>query len=223
MAIIEPVREDIQNPQQIKKNSRSLRLWHWLNVIVISGSLLTVLLNSTLLKTRKNAVFIKAQLTEAGANITDAQSKSVAHALSDKVWAIHTYFGYVLVGLFAFRLLLEIFQLADQKFIRKIKSAYYQYFIIKQNRELVRHELAVKGLYGIFYLLIFVMVATGLVLAFEDDLPKISFIHSIKEVHGFTMYLILAFIAVHVAGVILAERKPDGKGITSDMINGGAA
>jgi cytochrome b len=34
------------------------------------------------------------------------------------------------------------------------------------------------------------------------------------------MYLILAFIAVHLAGVYLAERK-DGKGIVSDMINGG--
>lgn len=223
MAIIEPIREDIQNPQQIKKNSRSLRLWHWLNVIVITGSLLTVLLNSTLLKTRNNAAFIKTQLTEAGAVVTDAQSKSVAHALSDRVWEIHTYFGYVLAALFVFRLLLEIFQLADQKFLRKIKSAYNQYFIIKKNRELARHELAVKAIYAVFYLLILVMVSTGLILAFEDDLPKISFIHSIKEVHGFTMYLILAFIAVHIAGVLLAERKPDGKGITSDMINGGAA
>jgi cytochrome b len=34
------------------------------------------------------------------------------------------------------------------------------------------------------------------------------------------MYLILAFIVVHLAGVFLAERK-DSKGIVSDMINGG--
>lgn len=223
MAIIEPIREDVQNPKQIKKNSKSLRLWHWLNVIVITGSLLTVLLNFTLLKTRKNAAFIKTQLTEAGATVTAAQSKSVAHALSDRVWEIHIYFGYALSALFAFRLLLEIFQLADQKFIRKIKFAYNQYFIIKKNRKLARHELAVKALYAVFYLLILVMVTTGLTLAFEDDLPKISIIHSIKEVHGFTMYLILAFITVHVVGVILAEHKPDGNGITSDMINGGKA
>ena len=119
--------------------------------------------------------------------------------------------------------MLEVFQLTDQKFIRKIKSAYKSIFYYQKNRELARHELAVKALYSVFYLLILVMVSTGLVFAFEDDLPKISIMHTIKEVHGFTMYLILAFIAVHIIGVILAERKPDGKGITSDMINGGAA
>jgi cytochrome b len=34
------------------------------------------------------------------------------------------------------------------------------------------------------------------------------------------MYLIIAFILVHLAGVFLAERK-DEKGLVSDMINGG--
>jgi Ni,Fe-hydrogenase I cytochrome b subunit len=34
------------------------------------------------------------------------------------------------------------------------------------------------------------------------------------------MYLIIAFIVVHLAGVFLAERKTDN-GIVSDMINGG--
>jgi cytochrome b len=34
------------------------------------------------------------------------------------------------------------------------------------------------------------------------------------------MYLVLAFIAVHLLGVFLAERN-ESKGIVSDMINGG--
>lgn len=220
MAIIEPKRMDMQQPRQIKKYSVSLRFWHWLNVIIITGSLLTVLLNSTLLKTRKNAVFIKSQLQEAGAAVTDIQSRSVAHALSDKVWEIHTYFGYCLVALLLFRLLLEIFQLADQKLISKIKSAYDQYFIIKKERELARHELLVKTLYAVFYVLILTMVITGLCLAFEDDVPALKAVHAIREIHGFTMYFIIAFILIHIAGVLLAERK-DSSGIVSDMINGG--
>lgn len=44
----------------------------------------------------------------------------------------------------------------------------------------------------------------------------------IKSFHGFCMYLILIFIVVHIAGVLLAERK-ESKGIVSDMINGGKA
>ena len=64
------------------------------------------------------------------------------------------------------------------------------------------------------------MVVTGLCLAFEDDVSFLKSIHAFRQIHSFTMYLILAFITVHIVGVLLAERK-DSKGIVSDMINGG--
>ena len=65
------------------------------------------------------------------------------------------------------------------------------------------------------------MVLTGLSLAFGRELgiPR-NVSHSIKEVHGFCMYLVIAYIIVHIVGVILAERKRSS-GIVSDMINGG--
>lgn len=111
--------------------------------------------------------------------------------------------------------------MADQKFIRKMKDVYRQFQSIKKQRELAKHELAVKAIYAAFYILLIIMAVTGLFLAFEDLLaPFKSIRHSVKEVHGFCMYLILAFIVVHLAGVFLAERK-DNKGIVSDMINGG--
>jgi Ni/Fe-hydrogenase 1 B-type cytochrome subunit len=50
------------------------------------------------------------------------------------------------------------------------------------------------------------MVITGLFLAFEDALSAYKSIrHSVKEVHSFCMHLILAFILVHIVGVLLAE------------------
>lgn len=221
MSIVEPVKQDIKHPTQIKKYSLSLRLWHWLNALVITGSLLTVLLNATILKSRNTAPFIKDTLKGSGALITDDQAKSVAHDLSDKVWEVHTWLGYGLVALLVFRLILEFFQLADQKFIRIIKSAYRHYFVTKKQRELARHEMVVKTIYAIFYLLLITMAVTGLFLAFEDFFePYKAYRHAIKEVHGFIMYLILGFIAIHIIGVLLAERK-DSKGIVSDMINGG--
>ena len=220
MTIIEPKRRDVQHPAEIKKHSSPLRLWHWLNAIVITGSLLTVLLNSTLLKTKKNAASIKANLHASGVMVTDQQARSVAHELSDKVWTLHTYFGYALAALLLFRLILEFFQLADQKFIRKLKSATHQFKIQKRHRELAIHEFWVKTIYAIFYLMLVIMVLTGLCLAFEDDVPMLKSIHAFRQIHAFTMYLILAFITVHVVGVFLAERKDSG-GIVSDMINGG--
>jgi Ni/Fe-hydrogenase 1 B-type cytochrome subunit len=221
MAIIEPLRRDINSPHQIKKYSAPLRLWHWANTIVISGSLITVLINSTITDDQATSSLMKDEFQKAGASVTADQARSVAHALSDSVWDVHKYFGYCLAGLLLFRLLLEFFQLADQKFIRKLKSAWLQFKATKKNREAVRHELAVKSIYAIFYTLLTIQVITGLFLAFEDVLARFKSIRpTVKDVHSFNMYLILAFIIVHLAGVFLAERK-DSKGIVSDMINGG--
>jgi Ni/Fe-hydrogenase 1 B-type cytochrome subunit len=220
MTIIEPKRKDVLNPTKFKKYSSPLRLWHWLNALVITGSLLTVLLNSTLLKTRKNTAAIKANLQQSGITVTDKQAHSVAHELSDKVWALHTYFGYTLAALLLFRLILEFFQLADQKFIRKLKAAFLKFKTQKRHRELAIHEFWVNTIYAAFYLMIIIMVLTGLCLAFEDDVPLLKSIHAFRSIHAFTMYLILAFITVHLVGVFLAERK-NSKGIVSDMINGG--
>ena len=220
MSLIEPVRQDVSHPNQIKSNSSSLRLWHWLNLIVISGSLITVLINSTITDDHKTSSMLQDEFKKSGVSVTADQARHVAHALSDSVWAIHIYFGYCLAGLLLFRIVLEFFQLADQKFIRKIKKAYLRFNTIKQERELARHELTVKLIYSIFYILLVIMVLTGLTLAFEDVALFKPIRHTAREIHGFCMYLILAFIAVHLAGVYLAERK-DGKGIVSDMINGG--
>ncbi len=222
MAIIEPTRKDVQHPGGVKKYSAPLRLWHWANLVVISGSLITVLINSTITDRQPISKLVQTELQKSGVTITGQQAGAVAHSLEDNVWSVHIYFGYVLAALLAFRLLLEFFELADQKFIRRFKSAYHQYKITKKNREAAQHELVVKVIYSVFYLLLVIMAVTGLFLAFEDAMaPYKAIRHSVKDVHGFCMYLIIAFIVVHVAGVLLAERKDTGKGIVSDMINGG--
>jgi Ni/Fe-hydrogenase 1 B-type cytochrome subunit len=221
MAIIEPTRKDFQHLSKVKKYSSSLRLWHWLNMIVISGSLITVLINSTI--TDKHAItnLVKTRIQQTK-GVDNDLSRSVAGALEDKVWAIHIYFGYCLAGLLFFRLILEFFQLADQKFIRNLKNALVQYKAIKKDRQDALHEFTVKIIYALFYCLLIIMAVTGLSLVFDDDVPVLKSIHHpVKSVHGFCMYLILAFIIVHIAGLFLAERKKDSKGIVSDMINGG--
>ncbi|MFC3560605.1 cytochrome b/b6 domain-containing protein [Pedobacter jamesrossensis] len=220
MAIIEPKRADISSPQKNKRYSRSLRFWHWANTLIICGSLLTVLVNSTLLD-RSQATFLKAELQQSGTAITDQQARGFTHSMEDQVWGIHIYFGYALAALLLFRIVSEIFSTKKSKLFVKLKSAYTDYFIIKKERELAMHELVVKSLYLFFYLLLLIMVTTGLLLAFEDSTGISTDVnHSVKEIHGFCMYLILGFITVHVVGVFLAERK-DSKGIISDMVNGG--
>jgi len=221
MAAIEPTDKNVAQPERIKKYSRNLRFWHWANALVIFGSLLTVLVNATLNDRSTITPVIQNELAKSGVTVTAQQANGVGHELKDKVWEVHTYFGYALAALLLFRLGLEFFQLADQKFIRVLKSAITQFRVKKGNREPARHELVVKTLYSLFYLVLIVMALTGLFLAFEDLLAPFKYLrHSVKEIHGFCMYLVLAFIAVHIIGVLLAERK-DSRGIVSDIINGG--
>jgi cytochrome b len=221
MTKLSPVRKDIDRPGKNKRYSSSLRLWHWLNAVVITGSLLTVLVNSTVLQSKTATPIVKSALSGKQVSVSDDQARAVAHDLRDQVWEWHTYIGYALVTLFLFRLILEFFQLADQRVIHKIRKAYHQFFIVKQQRELAGHEFWVKTIYAVFYLLLFVTVITGLDLAFEDDVPALKKFHFLKEVHQANMYVILAFIVIHIAGVYLAERQGRDKGIVSDMINGG--
>lgn len=221
MAIIEPLRKDIDNPNKVKRHSLAVRLWHWLNLLVITGSLLTVLLNSTLFDVRDNTNYVQQQLQESGASVTAEQAKNVAHGLEDKVWDIHIYFGYALAALLLFRLIAEFFQPGQQQLKYRLKNAYQTYRKHSRQSTLALHDLTVKSLYLIFYLLLAIMSLTGLAMAFQDKLGiDKATNHSIKEFHGFCMYLILAFIVVHLIGVVLAERK-ENKGIVSDMINGG--
>lgn len=217
MTLIEPVKQELANPPRLKKYSSGLRLWHWLSAVIISGSLLTVLANSTITNGWTNAGVIQKSLAEKSVLVSQDQARSAAHEISDRVWELHTYFGYILIGLFIFRLILEVTHRADQKLIRKLKFAYAQ--LSGTYKKQAKHEVVVKSLYAIFYTLLGIMAITGLGMAFEDDVPALK-IHALREIHSFCMYLIIAFIIVHLAGVFLAERK-DGKGIVSDMINGG--
>ena len=68
---------------KLKRYTANLRLWHWLNAMVISGSLLTILINSTLLDRKTNAIWLSGQLKDAGAKVSEQQLGEVSHGLSD--------------------------------------------------------------------------------------------------------------------------------------------
>jgi Ni/Fe-hydrogenase 1 B-type cytochrome subunit len=223
MTLIEPVKQEPGPSSQPKTYSSAMRFWHWANAIVISGSLITVLINSTVLKPRKMAPDVMGAIQKDNPAFTINQAQSAIRFLEDKVWEWHVYFGFALTALLLLRIIAEFFELAERKFINRFKKSWQQYNVIKKEREKAKHELVVKSIYIIFYIVLLTMVLTGLSLAFQDSLPFSKGLqNSIKEVHGFCMYLVLGFITIHLAGVFLAERK-DSKGIVSNMINGGGS
>jgi Ni/Fe-hydrogenase 1 B-type cytochrome subunit len=84
------------------------------------------------------------------------------------------------------------------------------------------HHAFVNSLYLLFYISLALQACTGLFMAYSDDIPNLkSYRHTVSDIHSFNMWVIIAFIVIHLGGVILSELSKNGKGVVSDMINGG--
>jgi Ni/Fe-hydrogenase 1 B-type cytochrome subunit len=208
----------------IEPHSLAIRIWHWIFFIVLTASMTTVLFASTLFRTRDNITGVQQELQEKGLTVTKDQARSVAHAYSDKLWNLHTWLGYGLVGLLLARVIIEVAQPGEERLWTKIKKAAgFKPSGLRpgddEAKKFVRHYGRVKWTYVIFYVLIGTMALTGLGLAFEDVPLFKNWHHGISNVHQTVQYFIYAFIIIHLVGVIRADLGRH-KGLVSGMIHG---
>ena len=202
-----------------EQHSVGIRIWHWLFFILLTGSMTTVLLASTLFRTRNNTKMVQEQLQQKGMTATTEQARTVSHAFNDKLWELHTWIGYFVVAFVLGRFILELFQPSDELLRTKIRRAMGLRPLLPEARQEQEHYIRVKWSYVLFYFLILVMAVTGLGLAFEDIAFFRAMRGAIKQIHSFTQYAIYGFVFFHLVGVILADagRYP---GIVSGMIHG---
>jgi len=186
------------------KFSLSFRVWHWLNAIIILGLLGTVFLRQTFLSWRTNSEIIINKLQEIDIEITQAQAKVLAKAIRAGMWEWHILLGYALAFLVLFRIYL-----------------YFKDSSKKENfNSLSLHKKIVKVSYHIINATILIIVITGLVVHFYQELGMIKeTAHDIKEIHELAYNIILYFVPLHIIGVIIAENR-DEKGIISSIVNG---
>jgi cytochrome b len=82
------------------------------------------------------------------------------------------------------------------------------------------HMQWVYRLYKVMYTIFTIMAISGLILAFYTSLGIDKEIaHQIKEMHETLAWSVVAFVVLHLGGVIAAEQK-NQKGIVSQMISG---
>lgn len=206
-----------------ESHSGLLRLWHWASVIVTGLLLFTVFVSKTFLNVFHTKDSILHSLTGSGVKLTQEQAWGAALALRDYVWQWHTRFGFVLAGLFGFRLLIEVLQLKEERFFTRIRRALAQL----RRKEMVpqaKHYFIVKMIYLLFYGLLATIVFTGLWMNNNIQLKETAAerFHSVKEIHENAFLFLLLFIFLHLVGLIRAERGKY-KDVVSDMINGGKA
>ncbi|MBC7862527.1 MAG: cytochrome b/b6 domain-containing protein [Bacteroidia bacterium] len=205
-----------------QKHSVAIRLWHWFTVIFMFASLATVLINSTILKSRNNADLAAEELKSSGTIITQEQSRHVAHAFSDIIWNWHKYIGYGLVFLFLSRIIIEFFQSKEEKVKNRFREARKLFKLDDENKKDYINYMIAKSTKLVFYFTLFVMATTGMALAYEHDFAflEVRSLHRlIKNIHGIGQYVMYAYIFSHLAGVIWAE-VVHKKGIISGMVNG---
>lgn len=204
----------------LQQHSAALLIWHWLTFLFLTGSMVTVLFNSTLLSPRDNLQLVQDQLSKKGITVNNEQALAVSHGYEDKVWNVHKYFGFGLAILFLARVVIEFTQPEEEKMRNRLQKAIA---LSKKNdpgSAEYKHYMQVKLSYMLFFLLLFLMVFTGLGMAFGRGLGFSREISgALRNLHAIVQYLIYTFIVLHLGGVILAENGKM-KGIVSGMIHG---
>ncbi|MBC8085221.1 MAG: cytochrome b/b6 domain-containing protein [Hymenobacter sp.] len=200
---------------RLKRNSLGLRLWHWANTALVLGQLLTILFLFVIVKVKTLAPEFSRALAEKGVNLAPDQLRGLTRIVAHRIWDWHIWLGIALAILLAARVVVSFRQHGGQRTAAKLTTLKGRAARGDAN---AARSVWVRYSYRGFYLVLAVMVGTGLVLVFEDYFPSIE--HTMKEIHEFTMYVVIAFVAAHVAGVFRAE-VTHAPGLVSDMIHGG--
>ncbi len=177
------------------------RIIHWAIAISFLLLLLTIFLRLTWMNKHNVAAIIQDYIIGTGQTLSEDQLIVLAKKIRQPMWDWHIYIGYVLVGLFSIRFILPAFG------HMKIQNPL--------SKDLTAKMKVQKWTYLIFYICVIVSFITGLIIELgPKDLKK-----SMEDIHVLSIYYLLAFITIHLAGVLLAEFS-DQKGIISRIVSG---
>ena len=181
--------------------SKVYRIIHWAIAISFLALLFTIFLRLTWLNKFNVAAIIQEYLSGTDQTLTQDQLIVLAKKIRQPMWDWHIYLGYILVGLFSIRFILPAF--GQMKF----QNPFARNLNVKEKFQ--------KWTYLIFYVCVLVSLVTGLIIEFgPKDLKK-----PMEEVHVLGIYYLLAFIGIHLAGVLIAEFT-EQNGIISKIIRG---
>ena len=198
-----------------------LRVWHWGNALLVSAQLLTILFQRVIVNARSAVPEFQATMAKENITLSVKQARSLTHILSERIWEWHIYLGLALAAFFLLRVVLELRGPAEMRFSARLLAVARRYRLAAPaEKGDAGSDLFAKSSYGLFYVFLTIMVITGLILTYHNEVAFFDQIeHTAEEVHNVTMYLIIAFFVVHLAGVVWAEITKDN-GLISRMVSG---
>lgn len=181
--------------------SKIYRILHWAIAISFILLLITIFLRLTWMNKFNVAEIIKDYLSTTNQVLTEDQLIDLAKKIRKPMWNWHIYIGYALVGLFSIRFLLPAF--GEMKFQNPL------------SKELTTKMKFQKWTYIVFYICVVISLVTGLII----ELGPKEFKKPMESIHVLSIYYLLAFIIIHIGGVLIAEFT-DQKGIISRIVSG---
>ncbi|MCK9454632.1 MAG: cytochrome b/b6 domain-containing protein [Sulfurimonas sp.] len=181
-----------------------LRIWHWLNAIVVLGLLGTFFLRKTFLSWRTNSEILMTKLSEIDIEITSKQAEMLAKAVRAGMWEWHIILGYALAFLMLYRIYLFFTDTSEKVDFSSLDM----------------HHKAVKISYYFIYAVLLFMTVSGLTIHFHQELGMSKdFAGTIKDIHENVAYVVAVFVPLHIVGTFVADAT-DEKGLVSTMIHG---
>ena len=181
--------------------TRLYRVFHWTIAISFFLLLITIFLRLTWMNKNSVAGIIGTYLNETGQTLTQNQLLTLAKQIREPMWKWHLYIGYFLAGIFSLRFILPLFGILK-----------FQNPLLKKLKMKERFQ---KWVYVAFYLGVTLSLATGLLMEFGPRSLK----DTMEGVHVLSLYYLIPFILIHLAGVITAEIS-EQKGIVSRLLGG---
>ncbi len=169
------------------KYSKIYRIIHWAIAVAFMLLLITIFLRLTWMNKYNMATIIEDFLSCTDQTLSQDQLIVLAKQIRKPMWNWHIYIGYELVGLFSLRFILPAFghmkiqNPLDKKLSGKVKFHNWMYII--------------------FYICTVITLATGLIIELgPEELKK-----PMEEIHVLSIYYLITFIVIHLAGVVIAE------------------
>ena len=187
---------------ETKKFSKLHRILHWTISFVLLFMFLTIFLRQNWMNKYNVAEIMVKQLSEISIDIADDQAVIIAKKIRQPMWQWHVYVGYLLAGLYLVRIL----------YLFITKGAFKKPF----SKETVGKEKMQAVVYTLFYIFLGGSLITGGLIVFGPEEYK----HSIESIHKLSNFWLMAYLILHLGGVVVGELGSE-KGIISKMINGG--
>lgn len=184
-----------------KDYSTIYRIIHWAIAICMILILGTIFLRLTWMNRENVADIIQDYLSTTDQSLSRDEIVLLAKKIRKPMWEWHIYLGYVLTGLYSIRMLLPLF--GEMKFTNPLS---------KQIPAIDKFKLWV---YLVFYLCLAISLSTGLLIEFG---PK-EWKENLEEIHELSIYYLIAYMALHLGGVLMAEFTHQ-QGIISRIVSG---